>query len=1192
MRVSSRFRGIVPAISLLKPRHDMIAPSWFRTYAAAVALVLAIVSAATAQYSGGSGTADNPYEIGTAADLIALGETPEDWGKHFKLTTDVDLGEHVGGQFDIIGTYGTPFTGVFDGSGCIISGLSISRNSDPVGVFGYVNDPNAQIRDLGLVDPLVDAEHGSYVGALIGSLRAGTVSNCYAKGGSVSGDRYVGGLVGLNRGTIVTCYSTAVVTGDYGVGGLTGQNEGYIADCWSSSNVSGGSAVGGICGENWAAMDRCWATGTVSGANSGGLVGINRPEATISGCYSQGDVSGQRYVGGLAAQNRGKIVTCYSAGSVTGAIDVGGLVGRDDNGRVYSSFWDIQVSGQTVSAGGWGKTTAEMQTAYTFAGWGRGSIWTISEGTDYPRLAWQHMPGAIVTTIYGGGIGTPDDPYLICTPEQLDEIGVYPEDWDKHFKLMEDLDLTGVRVNPIAHWSPDAEGEAFEGVFDGNGKSIAGFTSPIASSGLFDYVSGSCAEIGNLTLIDPNVRGSVVGPLVGHLQEGSVRDCTVIRGSVSGGTVGGLIGSVKYGVVEKCAVVDGTVWGSYAGGLIGSVRYGVVENCYSSAIVAGGHDLGGLVGFCADYALIRNCEAIGSVQGTDYNVGGLVGNSDRDSVISGSFATGDVSGNSQVGGLVGSLYLSRIVCCYAAGSVSGQDSIGGLFAAVMGSYILDSYAVGQVNGTGKAVGGLSYDPIRGFAADCFWDAETSGTSTSGVGIGLTTIEMRDPNTFISAGWDFVGESANGPSDIWIMPEGGGYPILSWQTSPLPPRPGFSGGTGEPNDPFVISTPEELNSIGHNPRLMSVHFRLARDIDLAGLDFFTIGSEGFPFAGVFDGDGHAISNFSHEASRKCSKYVGLFRYLRGSKAEIRNLVLSRSCVLNEVDLNPGDEDNVGSLVGLLLDGAVVNCHVEDGVVSVKDSVYVGGLIGWNTYGIVEKCTSTVTMTGSSDLGGIVGCNRAGVIRDCHSLNSVLDGYLRVGGIAGSNWALVMDCSASGNVKGWRLVGGLVGWNLNTIAESCSRADVVGTARGGSVGGLVGENLGSISDCYARGSVSGDDCVGGLVGDNTYHPNIAGSIATSYSTGRVVGTGNVGGLVHRGSSAATTSDDCFWDIQASGQTISDGGVGKTIVEMQTPKTFLDAGWDFAGETVNGTDDIWWILEGQDYPRLWWELGDEAP
>ena len=62
--------------------------------------------------------------------------------------------------------------------------------------------------------------------------------------------------------------------------------------------------------------------------------------------------------------------------------------------------------------------------------------------------------------------------------------------------------------------------------------------------------------------------------------------------------------------------------------------------------------------------------------------------------------------------------------------------------------------------------------------------------------------------------------------------------------------------------------------------------------------------------------------------------------------------------------------------------------------------------------------------------------------------------------------------------------------------------------------------------------------------------------------------------------------FWDVQTSNQTTSDGGDGRTTAEMQTAATFLEAGWDFADETENGIDDIWWIDEGQGYPRLWWE------
>ena len=96
----------------------------------------------------------------------------------------------------------------------------------------------------------------------------------------------------------------------------------------------------------------------------------------------------------------------------------------------------------------------------------------------------------------------------------------------------------------------------------------------------------------------------------------------------------------------------------------------------------------------------------------------------------------------------------------------------------------------------------------------------------------------------------------------------------------------------------------------------------------------------------------------------------------------------------------------------------------------------------------------------------------------------------------------------------------------------------------------------------------------------------------SKGRVTDAGGlVGGLF--GCNAGTWDwgvlkvlTSSFWDMQTSGQSWSDGGTGKTTAEMQTAKTFLDAGWDFVGETANGTEDLWWILEGKDYPRLWWE------
>jgi hypothetical protein len=95
---------------------------------------------------------------------------------------------------------------------------------------------------------------------------------------------------------------------------------------------------------------------------------------------------------------------------------------------------------------------------------------------------------------------------------------------------------------------------------------------------------------------------------------------------------------------------------------------------------------------------------------------------------------------------------------------------------------------------------------------------------------------------------------------------------------------------------------------------------------------------------------------------------------------------------------------------------------------------------------------------------------------------------------------------------------------------------------------------------------------------------GAIHNCYAVTDVIQGRYVGGLL--GCDWGGTIINSFWDIETSGQLTSTGGTGKTTAEMQTANTFLEAGWDFVDETTNGTEDIWWIDEGQGYPRLWWE------
>jgi len=174
--------------------------------------------------------------------------------------------------------------------------------------------------------------------------------------------------------------------------------------CYATCDVSSSHdsyVTGGLLGTIWdGQLSYCFATGNVSGHSGVGGLMAGTNDATVSNCYATGNVSGVESVGGLMGDmwhSPAYIVNCYSTGRVSGSINVGGLIGVRYEGRVSNSFWDIQTSGRTRSAGGTGKTTAQMQSRSTYetAGWDFITpIWTI-ENDDYPRLGWQWQPKTI-----------------------------------------------------------------------------------------------------------------------------------------------------------------------------------------------------------------------------------------------------------------------------------------------------------------------------------------------------------------------------------------------------------------------------------------------------------------------------------------------------------------------------------------------------------------------------------------------------------------------------------------------------------------------------------------------------------------------------------------------------------------------------------------------------------------------------
>jgi len=368
-----------------------------------------MLSAQTATPPLGSGTSSDPYLVTTLNNLFWITQNNSTWNMVFKQTADIDATTSSswdgGAGFSPIGNSVTPFTGLYDGQTFKIKGLFINRiTKDSIGLFGYVMN-SATIINVNLDSIKINGNN--YVGGLIGfqTTYTSTASNCYSSG-SISGTDYVGGLIGEQyNSTASNCHTSGFVTGANYIGGLIGQQyQSILNNCSSSDSVTSNvQFCGGLTGYHYVSTNNnCYSSGSVNGVDIvGGLIGMeNGSAATVTNCYSTGSVkgSGQSVAGLIGQQGNYCIATnCYSSGSVMGANYVGGLVGYQWSGAtVINCFWDSSSSGQTSSAGGFGKNTAEMKTPSTFLamGWSD-TIWNIGDGINnrYPYLKWQNPSG-------------------------------------------------------------------------------------------------------------------------------------------------------------------------------------------------------------------------------------------------------------------------------------------------------------------------------------------------------------------------------------------------------------------------------------------------------------------------------------------------------------------------------------------------------------------------------------------------------------------------------------------------------------------------------------------------------------------------------------------------------------------------------------------------------------------------------
>ena len=505
------------------------------------------------------------------ADEVNAGDSKSD--KTYLLANDIDLSVYPNwtpiGRFDPPDDM-LPFSGVFDGQGYSITGLTISGNEDARGLFGYTYC--SAIRNVVIRNPEIEGK--DQVGALVGYQAYSNqgIKNCAVIGGKIQGRNHVGGLVGyMEQSPIQNCYSTCeVVAMNFYAGGIVGDHRvvASIRNCYATGNISG-TYSGGIVGVAQD-VERCVALGqTVTGKSSNRVTDSVR----ISDVYAwrRMKVNGITVTDG-AANNENGADLVYNGGALSTQFSE--IFANDD-------AWTYTENGLPILKALKGAQSSELPT-WVKAGSAANVVY-IHTMADLANLA-----SAVNSGVNMSG---------------------------KTFLLMNDIDLSGLNWVPIGYyidWN-NSNNKPFSGVFDGQGHSIIGLTISGGQNdaGLFGYTH--LATIRNVVIRNPQIEGrGEVGALVGRQGYSStgIEKCAVIGGRIQGaGSVGGLVGYMEESPLQNCyTTCEVIATDSYAGGIVGSHLVGAsIRSCYATGNVSGRYS-GGIAGLTQG---IEQCVALG-----------------------------------------------------------------------------------------------------------------------------------------------------------------------------------------------------------------------------------------------------------------------------------------------------------------------------------------------------------------------------------------------------------------------------------------------------------------------------------------------------------------------------------------------------------------------------------------------------
>ena len=248
-----------------------------------------------------------------------------------------------------------------------------------------------------------------------------------------------------------------------------------------------------------------------------------------------------------------------------------------------------------------------------------------------------------------------------------------------------------------------------------------------------------------------------------------------------------------------------------------------------------------------------------------------------------------------------------------------------------------------------------------------------------------------------------------------------------------------GYTIESNGSYTVTSADGLMNIAElvNGGKSDINITLDTDIDLTGKDWTPIGTDyDNSYKGTFDGGGHTITGLTFTTN---DEYAGLFGWLNRA-GTVKNVVMEGV----QITSNQIYGGSIGGVVGYSW-GTIENCSVSG---SVSGTVYVGGVVGAQIDGSITGCSSSATVKGMVDVGGVAGQTNGGAtLTACYATGNV-----------------IIEIDPVKNISG----GGLVGMNGGNGLFACYATGNV-TSTGSSTGnvhifGLLGDNYTTVTACY--------------------------------------------------------------------------------------------------------------------------------